>query len=219
MRKGYCKSTRTVLCDKEDEEIECFMSQGGNSCGCGSNCYHLEFDGTHVYGVCNACHRDVYEVKPEYIEKYLAKGIWKKCEEEQEEATLSGLERLTMRVDGRLVLTKEFPSIHDTLEILMERLEIMEDLVYSAGKDSSSAASKVSVSVQAPPDVPTQNLSIEQALNNLPMYKTFILEHTHEDWLRQHVSNTFDVIASILNQQLKKAYKGEDDIHHSTEEP
>ena len=48
-----------------------------NPCGCGSNVYHLEYDGKKIYGVCNACNTDIYEYKDEYIEEELKQGIWK----------------------------------------------------------------------------------------------------------------------------------------------
>lgn len=47
-----------------------------NPCNCGSNCYHYEYDGQRVIGVCNACERDIYEVKSEYVQEYLDKGVW-----------------------------------------------------------------------------------------------------------------------------------------------
>ncbi len=48
-----------------------------NPCGCGSNCYHLEYDGEKIYGVCNACDTDIYEIKDEYVKEKLNQGIWK----------------------------------------------------------------------------------------------------------------------------------------------
>lgn len=48
-----------------------------NPCGCGSNCYHLEYDGEKIYGVCNACGIDIYEIKDEYVKEKLDQGIWK----------------------------------------------------------------------------------------------------------------------------------------------
>lgn len=35
---------------------------------CSSNCYHYEYDGQKIIGVCNGCGRDIYEVKPEYVQ-------------------------------------------------------------------------------------------------------------------------------------------------------
>lgn len=59
--------------------IWCYMVKGGemNPCGCGSNCYHHEYDGIKLYGVCNSCQRDIYEYKEEYIEDELSRGIWR----------------------------------------------------------------------------------------------------------------------------------------------
>jgi len=48
-----------------------------NPCGCGSNCYHLEYDGEKIYGVCNACDTDIYKIKNEYVKEKLNQGIWK----------------------------------------------------------------------------------------------------------------------------------------------
>lgn len=48
-----------------------------NPCGCGSNCYHYEFDGKKIYGVCNACGTDIYEMKNEFVKEKLNQGIWK----------------------------------------------------------------------------------------------------------------------------------------------
>lgn len=69
---------RKIQCHKDDESIWSYFVPGENNpCGCGSNCYHLEYDGANVFGVCNACESDIYEVKPEYTEQYLKDGIWK----------------------------------------------------------------------------------------------------------------------------------------------
>lgn len=53
-----------------------YTSNTQNPCECGSNCYHYEYDGQKVIGVCNACSQDIYEVKSEYVQEYLDKGIW-----------------------------------------------------------------------------------------------------------------------------------------------
>ena len=45
-------------------------------CSCGANCYHYEYDGEKIFGVCNACGQCIGEVKPEYIQEYLDNGIW-----------------------------------------------------------------------------------------------------------------------------------------------
>lgn len=36
-----------------------------NPCGCGGNVFYKQDDGSKTYGVCSACHRDIYE----YIER------------------------------------------------------------------------------------------------------------------------------------------------------
>ena len=41
------------------------------------------------------------------------------------------MERLTERVNGKLMLKKQFPTVQDTLYILASRLELYEDLGYS----------------------------------------------------------------------------------------
>lgn len=62
-----------------DNGIWCYFIKGEkNPCGCGSNCYHYEYDAVakKIYGVCNACNRDIYEVKEENVQELLGKGIW-----------------------------------------------------------------------------------------------------------------------------------------------
>ena len=54
-----------------------FISGQKNPCGCGSNLYHYQYDGNILYGVCNTCGSDIYEIKDEYVEEQLNKGIWK----------------------------------------------------------------------------------------------------------------------------------------------
>lgn len=71
------QKVRKVQCYEDDESIWSYYTAGTmNPCGCGSNCYHFEFDGERVIGVCNACRRDIYEVLPEFTDKYLSKGKW-----------------------------------------------------------------------------------------------------------------------------------------------
>ena len=47
-----------------------------NPCGCGSNCYHYEYDGKRVIGVCNGCGADIYELNGDLVEGRLAEGVW-----------------------------------------------------------------------------------------------------------------------------------------------
>lgn len=70
---------RKILChpDGEQNVWTYYVAKQANPCGCGSNCYHYEFDGKDIFGVCNACHEDVYQIKEEFIEEYLERGVWK----------------------------------------------------------------------------------------------------------------------------------------------
>lgn len=72
---GYKRKTQ---CYKDNKKIWCYYSSDSlNPCGCGSNCYHYEFDGKKIYGVCNACDTDIYEVKDEYMREKLKEGTWR----------------------------------------------------------------------------------------------------------------------------------------------
>ena len=69
---------RKTQCYKDDGKVWCYYSSDSlNPCGCGSNCYHYEFDGKKIYGVCNACGTDIYEMKNEFVKEKLKQGIWK----------------------------------------------------------------------------------------------------------------------------------------------
>lgn len=52
---------------------------GGEQCTCGCNVFHHECNEARnkVFVVCNACDCIIGEYKDEYIEKELAKGVWK----------------------------------------------------------------------------------------------------------------------------------------------
>ena len=64
--------------DNEKQQIWCYMVEGqSNPCGCGSNVYHMEYDGEDVYGVCNSCGKDIYAIDEDYRNELLKKGIWK----------------------------------------------------------------------------------------------------------------------------------------------
>lgn len=68
---------RKIQCYDESKDIWCYYDgKNRNPCGCGSNCYHYEYDGEKIYGVCNACKADIYEMKPEYVEEKLKQGVW-----------------------------------------------------------------------------------------------------------------------------------------------
>lgn len=55
-----------------------YTGNGSNPCGCGSNCFHYEYDKVDntIYGVCNACNKDIYVVREEYKEEKLKEGKW-----------------------------------------------------------------------------------------------------------------------------------------------
>lgn len=61
--------------DKQDKLRDYHI--GGQCCPCGANVYHYEYDGNEIYGVCNACGKDLYVVKEGYIDKRLKEGVWK----------------------------------------------------------------------------------------------------------------------------------------------
>lgn len=46
-------------------------------CSCKCNVFHKEYDGKHIYYVCNSCQTDVATLKDEYLDENLQKGIWK----------------------------------------------------------------------------------------------------------------------------------------------
>ena len=53
---------KVLFSDAGSERPQTYFTSGQrNPCGCGSNCYHYEFDGENIYGVCNACGRDIYQ--------------------------------------------------------------------------------------------------------------------------------------------------------------
>ena len=67
----------------ESKNPWCYYSKENNPCGCESNCYHLEYDGTDdkIYCVSNGCKADIYEIKEEYIKESLNKGVWLSTED------------------------------------------------------------------------------------------------------------------------------------------
>ena len=81
--KNHQKQTRQlrrlIQCYEESGNMwQYFVPKENNPCGCGSNCYHYEYDriDNRIYGVCNACNKDIYEMKQEYIEEFLQRGKW-----------------------------------------------------------------------------------------------------------------------------------------------
>ena len=55
-----------------------YISDTFSPCGCGSNCFHYEYDKNKdtIYGVCNGCNSDIYEVKLSYKDLILSQGNW-----------------------------------------------------------------------------------------------------------------------------------------------
>ena len=72
------KPIRVVKCHEDSEILWQYYCVGQNPCGCGSNCYHYEYDNIddEIYGVCNVCEKDIYVVKKEYKEEKLKEGKW-----------------------------------------------------------------------------------------------------------------------------------------------
>lgn len=71
-------SARLLQCYEDSGNMWQYYDVELNPCGCGSNCYHFEYDITSnkIYGVCNCCNTDIYEVKGKYMEKILHTGKW-----------------------------------------------------------------------------------------------------------------------------------------------
>lgn len=75
---GNTSKQRKIQYYKGTDRVKSYYSSGEmNPCGCGSNCFHYEYDGSKIYGVCNACDIDIYVLKNEYVEEKLAQEIWK----------------------------------------------------------------------------------------------------------------------------------------------
>lgn len=51
--------------------------QPKETCSCGCNVYHFEYDGKKIYSICNACEEIVGVVRNERVEELLNKGVWK----------------------------------------------------------------------------------------------------------------------------------------------
>lgn len=68
---------RKIQYYEHGQGIWCYWVKGQkNPCNCGSNVFHQEYDGKTIYGVCNACNTDIYEIQSDTDEE-LSKGIWK----------------------------------------------------------------------------------------------------------------------------------------------
>lgn len=72
--------TAQFYSDDPDMIWSYYIPQIRNPCGCGSNCYHYEYDGRRVVGVCNGCDADIYTVEEKLIGDYLMEGIWKEID-------------------------------------------------------------------------------------------------------------------------------------------
>lgn len=74
------KQTRrlTQFYENTEDIWQYYDGDKNNPCGCGSNCYHYEYDriDNKVYGVCNCCGVDIYEVKEEYMDEKIHTGKW-----------------------------------------------------------------------------------------------------------------------------------------------
>lgn len=77
--KNHKQTRRLIQCYEDTENIwQYYDGDENNPCGCGSNCYHYEYDriDNKVYGVCNSCGMDIYEMKKEYMDEKLHTGKW-----------------------------------------------------------------------------------------------------------------------------------------------
>lgn len=48
-----------------------------NPCGCGCNLYHLEYDGSEVFTVCNSCGKDIAIIEKNQAKELLKQGSWR----------------------------------------------------------------------------------------------------------------------------------------------
>lgn len=71
-------SNRLVQCDEDGDIKSYFIRDEINPCGCGSNCYHHQYDKKSdiIYCVCNACNLDIYTIKKQYKDETLNKDRW-----------------------------------------------------------------------------------------------------------------------------------------------
>lgn len=72
------RTRRLTQCHENSEHIWYYYNNENNPCGCNSNCYHYEYDLTNnkIYEICNACGRDIHELKEEYVEEKICNGQW-----------------------------------------------------------------------------------------------------------------------------------------------
>lgn len=77
--KNREQTGRLTQCYEDTENIwQYYNGDENNPCDCRSNCYHYEYDriDNKVYGVCNCCGIDIYEMKEEYMNEKLHTGKW-----------------------------------------------------------------------------------------------------------------------------------------------
>lgn len=72
------KKVRKVQYDEKGKQIMTYMVPNGekNPCGCGSNCFHYEYDGNDIYCVCNACNADLFIFNKDAVANCLKTGLW-----------------------------------------------------------------------------------------------------------------------------------------------
>ena len=76
--KNQIKAIKRVQCYEDTENVWQYYNDYSNACGCGSNCFHLEYDRNvdKIYGVCNCCNKNIYVINEEYKETKLKQGKW-----------------------------------------------------------------------------------------------------------------------------------------------
>lgn len=76
--RGIGNDARLIHYNDEGITYTNFTLGSKNPCGCDSNCYHYEFDtrSNKVYGVCNACGKDIYVVDDMEKNKDIFQGTW-----------------------------------------------------------------------------------------------------------------------------------------------
>ena len=77
------KPVRIIQCFDDGHLHTYYTSESSNPCGCGSNCFHYEYDTQtkKMYGVCNTCKQDVYDATDAYTQELLQTGKWLPKEE------------------------------------------------------------------------------------------------------------------------------------------
>lgn len=74
------KRTAQFYSDDSDLMWSNYIPKMRNPCGCGANCFHYEYDGSRMIGVCNGCDADIYLVEKVFIAENLQTGIWKEID-------------------------------------------------------------------------------------------------------------------------------------------